>query len=356
MDVRKYLIRCLDSALNAGDQESSYNNSFDVKVKQNGFAFVPRFPAGFVLSEDLYQKIYQIAAAALYPEYTLLKQTSIFYIPLPDQPMEVKRALWYPWIVGSPKRLNIGNLKNYFKRKNSSSDRKYTIPLMHGYSVDFRKITSVAIAGTTGSGKSMLLTYLLSALEPLSRLIVVDPKFDKPARWARDHGITAISPGVNSSKSDFVSAVNDELSQALQVIFKRQRVLYENPNQEFEPVSIIIDELAALTIGINRTVRDAFLSLLSQIALLGRGTSVKLLLVSQRFDHTVMPTAIRDQLNVMIELGNINRKTVQFLFPDLDPTGIVIPQGPGTGVIQIIDDSHYDNVLPFLAPTYCAEE
>ena len=33
---------------------------------------------------------------------------------------------------------------------------------------------------------------------------------------------------------------------------------------------------------------------------------------------------------------DINKKTVQFLFPDLDPEGIVIPLGKGTG-LEIID-------------------
>ena len=42
----------------------------------------------------------------------------------------------------------------------------------------------------------------------------------------------------------------------------------------------------------------------------------------------------------------------QFLFPDLDPEGIVIPIGKGTGLIQIIDNEHPYQVLPLLCPTY----
>ena len=40
------------------------------------------------------------------------------------------------------------------------------------------------------------------------------------------------------------------------------------------------------------------------------------------------------------------------LFPDLDPEGIVIPIGKGTGLIQIIDNEHPYQVLPLLCPTY----
>lgn len=350
IDLKQYLTRCLNMALDAGNNENSYNNSFEIEIQSNGFVFVARLPAGFILNEELYQRIYQIAAAALYPSYTLLKQSSIYFVPLPNRPLSVKRGLFFPWVKGTSTRLNIGNLDDYFSARKEIDGQ--LIPLMKDYDVDYRKVTSIAIAGSTGSGKSMLLTYLLSALKPISQLIIVDPKFDKPARWASNHGLTAITPGSDTSKSDFVSAVNDELSKALTTIYQRQRVLYQEPKTQFSSISIVIDELAALTIGINRNIKDAFLSLLSQISLLGRATSVHLILVSQRFDHTVMPTAIRDQMNVLIELGHITSKNVQFLFPDLDPSGIVIPQGPGTGLVQIIDDQHFDNVLPFLAPTY----
>lgn len=351
MDLKQYLTRCLNMALDAGTNENSYNNSFEVKVGSDGFIFVARLPAGFVLSEELYQRIYQIAAAALYPEYTLLKQSSIYFVPLPNQPLSVKRGLFFPWFKGMPTRLNITNLDSFISARQNAKEQ-VLIPLMKDYHIDYHKVTSIAIAGSTGSGKSMLLTYLLSALNPISQLVIVDPKFDKPARWARDHGLKAITPSSDSSKSDFVEAVNDSLNLALTAIYQRQQVLYQDPNKQFQPISIVIDELAALTIGVNRNVKDAFLSLLSQISLLGRATSVHLILVSQRFDHTVMPTAIRDQMSVLIELGHITTKNVQFLFPDLDPSGIVIPQGPGVGIIQVIDDQHFDNVLPFLAPTY----
>ena len=91
---------------------------------------------------------------------------------------------------------------------------------------------------------------------------------------------------------------------------------------------------------------------MSQIALLGRATKVHLFLVSQRFDHNTIPVSVREQLNVLVQIGNINKKTTQFLFPDLDPEGIVIPIGKGTGLIQIIDNEHPYQVLPLLCPTY----
>ena len=210
--------------------------------------------------------------------------------------------------------------------------------------INYDKVTSFAIAGNSGSGKSYALTYLLSVLQNISDLIIVDPKFDTPSRWARQHQIAVIHPQENRSKSDFVSEINESLSQCLSIIHKRQEILFENPRHKFKHLTIVIDEVLALSEGVNKNIKDSFFSLLSQIALLGRATRCHLLLVSQRFDHTTIP--------VLIQIGNINQKTTQFLFPDLDPEGIVIPIGKGTGLIQIIDNEHPYQVLPLLCPTY----
>lgn len=189
-------------------------------------------------------------------------------------------------------------------------------------------------------------------LKNQSDLIIVDPKFDTPSRWAREHQIAVIHPVENRSKSDFVSEINEKLSQCLELIQKRQAILYENPRHEFTHMTIVIDEVLALSEGVNKTIKESFFSLLSSIALLGRATRIHLLLVSQRFDHTTIPISVREQLNVLIQIGNINKKTTQFLFPDLDPEGIVIPIGHGTGLIQVIDNEHPYQVLPLLCPTY----
>ena len=223
---------------------------------------------------------------------------------------------------------------------------------MKNLTLDFNKVTSIAIAGNSGSGKSYVLTYFLSLLKNFSDLIIVDPKFDTPSRWARENGIAVIHPQRNRSKSDFVSEINENLSLCLNLIQERQEILYDNSDQVFKHLTIVIDEVLALSEGVNKTIKESFFSLLSQVALLGRATRIHLLLISQRFDFNTIPVSVREQLNVLIQIGNINKKTTQFLFPDLDPEGIVIPIGKGTGLIQIIDNEHPYQVLPLLCPTY----
>lgn len=356
MDIKQYLTRCLNMALDLESGETTYTNSFEIIIKDKGFIFLPRMPAGFVLDDDLYSRIYKITNAALYPDYTVLLQNAAYFIALKDQPLSLRRGFFFPWKKGIPTRLVINdNLDDYFKGRQDSS-HQMLIPIMRHLTFDYHKVTSIAIAGNSGAGKTYLLTYLLAALSPISsQTIVVDPKQDYISRYAQDHNIKAVYPSPNASKSDYVSSVNEILSKAMSIIYQRQAALFDDPTKAFRPVTILIDELLALSEGVNKQIKDSFFELLTQIALLGRATQVHLILCGQRLDHTCVPTSVREQCNVRIQLGNINSVTTRFIFPDLDPTGLVIPSGKGTGIIQVIDDDHAYNVQSLLCPTYGKE-
>ena len=347
-ELEQYLLQSLNMGLGSIMQgENSYLNSFTCKIMEEGFLFLPRLPASYIIDDDLYQKIFLIANAALYPRFTLLKQNTAYFMALETDDIHVQRGLFFPWRVGISERLVISDLEEF-----SDNQKGYQIPIMKNLTLDYNKVTSIAIAGNSGSGKSYALTYFLSLLRNISELIIVDPKFDTPSRWAREHGIPVLHPQKNRSKSDFVSEINENLSTCLNLIQQRQEILYDNPDHKFEHLTIVIDEVLALSEGVNKTIKDSFFSLLTQVSLLGRATSIHLLLVSQRFDYNTIPISVREQLNVLIQVGNINKKTTQFLFPDLDSEGIVIPIGKGTGLIQIIDNEHPYQVLPLLCPTY----
>lgn len=347
-ELAAYLLQCLNMALGALIQgETSYTNGFDIEVKEEGFVFIPRLPSSFIIDDDLYQKIFLIANAALFPRYTLLKQNSAYFVPIDTDDIHVQRGLFFPWKKGTSERLIIPDLEQFVSARSGT-----IFPIMENLSIDYEKVTSMAVAGNSGAGKSYALTYFLSLLKPISDLIIIDPKFDTPSRWARENQVPVIHPKENRSKSDFVSEINEALSDCLDIIYKRQGILYDNPDHNFDHLTIVIDELLALTESTNKNIKDSFFSLLAQIALLGRATKVHLLLVSQRFDFNSIPVSVREQMNVLIQIGNINHKTVQFLFPDLNPEGIVIPIGKGTGLIQIIDSEHPYQVLPLLCPTY----
>lgn len=347
-ELAQYLLQAPNMGLGSiMHEESSYCNSFGLRIMNDGFLFIPRLPAGYIIDDELYQKIFLIANAALYPRFTLLKQNSAYFVALDTDDIHVQRGLFFPWKIGISERLVISDLEEFVGNQKGNF-----IPIMKNLTLDYNKVTSMAIAGNSGSGKSYALTYFMTMIKNISDLIIVDPKFDTPSRWARENGFPVLHPQRNRSKSDFVSEINENLSSCLKLIQERQEILYDDPDHEFKHLTIVIDEVLALSEGVNKTIKESFFSLLSQIVLLGRSTFIHTILVSQRLSHTAIPVSVREQLNVLIQIGNINKNTTQFLFPDLNPEGIVIPIGKGTGLIQIIDNEHPYQVLPLLCPTY----
>ncbi len=149
----------------------------------------------------------------------------------------------------------------------------------------------------------------------------------------------------------------NRLNLPLGELFPKVGVKYTEATEKMNKAEIlVIDEVLALSEGVNKQIKESFMSLLSTIALLGRATNCHLILVSQRFDFNAVPVSVREQCNLLIQIGNINSKTIQFLFPDLNPEGIVIPLGKGTGLVQVIDSEQPYNILPLLTPTFYTEE
>lgn len=346
-DVRTYLLQSLNMALDI-EGETTFTNSFDVQINDDGFLFVPRVPCSYVLNAALYQRIYAIASGVLYPEFTVLKQNGAYFTPTKSANFHTARAFFYPWFVGIPERLVIRDIDDFVRSSPSGK-----LPLMKGFTIDFDEVTHIEIAGNSGAGKSYALVYLLSVINKFAELVIVDPKYDTPSRWGKDHSVRVIHPEESSSQNDYVTQVSEVLSEALKLIHRRQATIQDSKNLNFKPVVIVIDELMALSMAVTKSIKDSFFGLLGQVALLGRTTKVHLILVSQRFDASALPVAVREQANLFIQLGNINKKTTQFLFPDLDSTdGIVVPVGRGTGLVQIIDGIHAPNIMPLLMPTY----
>ena len=353
-DLTKYVTQSLNMVLGS-DGASSYTNSFTVKIRKDGVLVIPRLPAGYLIDTNFYQKIYKVLNIALYPSFTMLKQNSIYLVPLNSKDIHINRALFFPWVKGIPRRLVIPSLETFIEEVSNN-----VIPLMENYQIDYGKTVGIAIAGSSGSGKSTALVYILECVyrllrkneNPLSNLTIIDPKIDTPSRWARQREIRCIYPTENRSKDDFLSQVNSELDRLLKLILKRQKLLYDNPRRQFSRVTLVIDEVASLTEGVSKNVKNDFFALLSQVCLLMRSANVCLVLVAQRFDYSVIPVSCREQLSVNIQLGKISKKTTAFLFDDLDPDGIIIPSGKGTGLIQVNDNEHPTQVFPLLMPTY----
>lgn len=345
-ELEQYLLLALNLALGI-DHASSYTNSFDVKFVQDGFLFIPRVPTTFILNYELYIRVYMIINAVLYPVYTVLRENHTNFYEMPTDDIHLQRAFYYRLIPGISRRLIIEDIEAHVK--NNVGDR---IELMSNVSIDYSKCAHIGISGGSGAGKTTFLEYLLWNLKPISDLVLVDPKLDRPAIWAKKHGVKYISPLLNRSKSDFVAQASQILADCINLIKARQLEVFEKGPCNFRHLTIVFDEIGVMGLDVPKAVRESFQALLGEVALLGRSSRVHIIFVAQQLDFKTLDTRIRSQANFMFLLGNINSHTVQFMFPSCEVDGIIVPSGHGTGILQLIDDEHVPNILPFLAPTF----
>ena len=323
-ELEQFLLRNLNNALNIND-ESSYLNSFDIKVASNdsGVFYVPNLPVSYSLSKKLYFDIFAIFAGILYPYKTLLPQNNAYFVPYDTRNPNMARAFFFPWLDGVPTRLKISNLQTFIKEKVSEKH----VPIMsNNVSIDMTKVVHVAISGSSGQGKTHFVQYLIYCLKSITnQIICIDPKLSDIYLLAKELNLEVFSPTKGSNLNSFISECNALLAKVITILYQRQEILLVKPDTQFERIYIVIDELLALVQGSSKQAREAFSQLLGTIALLGRQTNISLILLSQRFDATAFGgnTAVREQINCVFILGEINANTCQFLLPNTNVDNIV---------------------------------
>ncbi|MFY0998639.1 helicase HerA domain-containing protein [Streptococcus sp. AD045-1] len=349
-----FIQRNLNNALDVNG-ETSYTNSFMIRLAGNdrGFLYLPNLPVSYSLDNQLYMKIYSICSGILYPYKTLLPQTNAYFVPFDPEEPNLARALFFPWIDGIPERLMIENIDQFITTEVTSN----RIPIMaNQVNLNMDNIVHLAISGSSGSGKSKFTEYLIRCLnaDTATHLLLVDPKLSQIYKLGRELNLEVLSPTFGSNLNSFITEVNELLGRVINKIYERQQKLLINPTTNFSKIYVVIDELLALVQGSSKQARDTFSQLLGTIALLGRETQVSLILISQRFDATAFGgnTAVREQINCAIILGDINTNTTQFLLPHANIDNIVVPAGIGTGIIKFTDDQHNNHIMPLLTPTY----
>lgn len=349
-EIANHCKQAINMALNK-DGETSYTLSFDIKATEKSLNFIFYSPSALVLNQETYNRLTAIISANVYPYFTVFPQPAPLLISWETNNIHKARAWAFPWKRGIPKRLVVNDVDSFLDLNTKDGN----IWLMKNYCVNIHSLTSVAIMGLSGSGKTMLTKWLNSNVARMGKVITIDPKGSKDlVWWARDNDQEIIYPSPDISKSDFLSKVNDKLSQVLRSVYLRQSDYLKSPdniNRNFPSIVVTIDELSALTTGANKRIVESFFSLLQTITLLARESNVHLILISQELDAKTIPTSVRSQCNLRILMGLVNSKSCQYLFPDFDVSSIVVPSGVATGIIQKINSNEVPAITPFLAPT-----
>ncbi|MBT8910207.1 hypothetical protein BTI53_02340 [Lactobacillus delbrueckii subsp. bulgaricus] len=360
----RYIGQVLDA--NFLTDQSVSRHSFYIKEVTEpvpGFVFIPVYPTQITLNSETYYRIYDIVSPALFPDYTCIRPSSMQIVEVDDEPLTTSRGFFFPWKTSRSKRL-FGSVESILTKH----DLKDGIPIMDGITVG-RSATTWIISGNTGSGKSYCLRYFLEIWEHVTnrtgtkpaKLILIDPKKSNAARYARGHkNIQLIVPDLMERPEDFLMRTNEVLANVISEQNRRQADLFNKSKRistdaselDLEPIYVIIEEMASLTLSLPPThpqVKDLFRQL-EQIALLGREALINLVITSQIARNDVVPIPIRSQMNVRILLGRIDKATVQYLFPSMTE-GLSIPiGGKGSGIIEIQDGNHF-GVEPVEMPT-----
>lgn len=142
-------------------------------------------------------------------------------------------------------------------------------------------------------------------------------------------------------------------------MYRRQGELYRLTRKvstdfreiRLKPIFIFIDEVAALMTGASKKVKTDLQETLTRLVVLGREAGIYLVLSMQSARAEYLPTIVRDNISLRVQLGRINSENTRFLFPELDEMPIIPIGGKGSGILSISGDSRYSGIEPILTPT-----
>lgn len=355
-----------ESALNVGlsSNGSGYDNSFTVSFRisfkslEGECRVALQYPLSFVVDSDLNTEVLRILSVAFYPLLTFRPLTGPQLVDTQSNDLASARALVFPFRLGTYHRRHYQRLSDIKAIKRAG---KVVFPLMNGYDyVPASNSGHAIITGVSGSGKSALGIVMLQYLRSMgATATIIDPKLDVSwARYCAESGVEYISPGSNENGTSFLDRVMKVLKGAVEEMHARQRKLTTSPTPvTFKPRVILLDEAMALVQQAPANLVKSYLQMLNSLTLMGRSSSVSLILLSQTADsRTVISSSARDQMGLKVVLSNasIANNDTRYLFKDFDPSSIVIPRDGfhhGVGLIQQQSDGL---IVPFLTP-YVAE-
>lgn len=204
--------------------------------------------------------------------------------------------------------------------------------------VNLASSAHMMIAGATRSGKSVatygLLTHV-ARMGDYARLLVADPNdatlapFEDLVSWSTNS--VDPTPVINMLKW-----VRAEMESRREVL----RALRSDKITEFTSdlpmIVIVVDEAAnylrTSDLGLRRELESELLAVVSQGAKFG----VRVVLITQRPDSTILPTAIRSQLSVRISFGLEDLETAKMIFPDIPEPSVLLGLLAGVGYVKIV--------------------
>ena len=161
------------------------------------------------------------------------------------------------------------------------------------------------LVGGTGSGKSYALNLIAGRIAlhiPSARFVICDFKnssFSYLAGLPGYYGYTAAVEGI--------VRVYEEM---------QTRLALNDESRNRRKIFLLVDEYAALVMYLPKKEADNVKQMVASILMLGRSLGVHLLIGMQRAGAEAFPGGARDQLGMILALGNLSKEQQGMLFPD----------------------------------------
>lgn len=193
--------------------------------------------------------------------------------------------------------------------------------------VDFTSAPHLLLAAPSGSGKTYLLTWLLSQLaKKPGQVILADFK-----------GIDFIE--MDGCKNYFR---HDAVAEALNIAFDTLQERMHNPSAENLPFYFVADEWSGFLSLYAKKDQDAFKQKMASLLMLGRGAGVFVIMALQRADANYITG--RDNFCNALSLGRVSNESVRMLFQD--EADQIQPKGRGHGYLRTDGKPLQEIVVP----------
>ncbi|WP_232219580.1 FtsK/SpoIIIE domain-containing protein [Carnobacterium pleistocenium] len=233
---------------------------------------------------------------------------------------------------------------------------KIEIDLGYGVIYNPKDTPHILLAGGTGSGKSVFISFLiLEFLKQNSTVYIIDPKNSDLSALSHYMGEEKVATTPNNIDRIVLLAVNE--------MMERYNYMNENfkygsnfADHNYKPIWVVFDEMGAFqasgTDKVSKALTNKVMDGIKQIILLGRAAGVFILIAAQQMSANTLSSDLRDNLGLRIALGSNSSEGYRMIFggntPESPPpievkgSGLLFQQGSGKESAQYYESPFID--------------
>ncbi|MCW6663780.1 FtsK/SpoIIIE domain-containing protein [Aerococcaceae bacterium NML190073] len=200
---------------------------------------------------------------------------------------------------------------------------KTTIPLGYGFTYDPSECPHILVAGGTGSGKSIFISFfLLELLRRKSTIYICDPKNSDLGSLLYYLGSERVATSPNNI-AKIVRLTIEEMNKRYEYMRENFRYGSNFADHGFNMTWLIFDEMGAFqasgTDKKSKEVINEVMDGIKQIILLGRQAGIFILVSAQQVNADTLNTDLRDNLGLRIALGANSSEGYRMVFGSATP-------------------------------------